>query len=53
MIGEIMTEIFTAEEFIELCKKILRHEGYLYELANGELKLTDKGRIVVRMVEHV
>jgi len=48
-----LTEIFTAEEFIDLCKKILRHEGYLYELANGELQLTDKGRIVMRMVEHV
>lgn len=48
-----MTTNFTAEEFIELCKKILRHEGYLYELSNGELQFTTKGRIVLREVEHI
>jgi len=48
-----MTEIFTAEEFIDICKKILRHEGYFYELSNGELQLTTKGRIVLREVEHI
>ncbi len=44
---------FTADEFIMLCKKILRHEGYLHELTNGELQFTIKGRIVLREIEHV